>query len=300
MNRGYVKIYRKCLDGGLLRNAQTWQFLSWCLLKATHRPYKHLVGSTVINLEPGQFIFSRAIAARELASTERKIRTSIETLKNIGFLTTMATSKFSVITIVNWHTYQDERPAGDQLATSKTAEKRPQTNTIFKQTQDRREESYDSSCPEQSWIAAGPPPNNLPCIISLPLNTGEEHPVTQNDVNQWQELYPAVDVMQALRNMRGWLIANQQRRKTKSGIKRFVSSWLAKDQDRGGSLYARASPQTYRRPIATTQYQKMRQDAEDLAANLLAYRSYSNGIRCTDSDGAWPDSNPLPATNKRQ
>lgn len=102
-----------------------------------------------------------------------------------------------------------------------------------------KKESYDSS-PEQSSIAAGSAAeNHLEAVVTLPLNTGEEHPVTQGELDQWKDLYPSVDVLQALRNMRGWLIGNAKRRKTKSGIGRFIQAWLAKEQDN-----PRASPAT--------------------------------------------------------
>ena len=68
-------------------------------------------------------------------------------------------------------------------------------------------------------------------LIGLPLNDGSEHEVTEEDVAEYAQLYPAVDVMQQLRNMRGWLLANPQKRKTKRGIKAFIASWLAKEQD---------------------------------------------------------------------
>ena len=67
--------------------------------------------------------------------------------------------------------------------------------------------------------------------ISMPLNDGSEFPVLDNDVKEWEKLYPAVDVMQQLRSMRGWLLANPKNRKTKSGIMRFVNSWLAREQN---------------------------------------------------------------------
>ena len=60
------------------------------------------------------------------------------------------------------------------------------------------------------------------------------------DIDGWQELYPAVDVMQQLRAMRGWIDANPQNRKTRAGIRRFVNGWLSKEQNRGGS--AKTSP----------------------------------------------------------
>lgn len=68
-------------------------------------------------------------------------------------------------------------------------------------------------------------------LIGLPLNDGTEHEVTEEDLAEYAQLYPAVDVMQQLRNMRGWLMANPSRRKTKRGIKAFISTWLQKEQD---------------------------------------------------------------------
>lgn len=32
-------------------------------------------------------------------------------------------------------------------------------------------------------------------VITLQLNTGEEHPVTKKEIAMWKEIYPAVDVM---------------------------------------------------------------------------------------------------------
>lgn len=72
-------------------------------------------------------------------------------------------------------------------------------------------------------------------VVLLPLNDGSEYAVDHAMVSSWEELYPAVDVMQQLRNMRGWLLSNPKKRKTMGGVERFISGWLAKEQDRGGS-----------------------------------------------------------------
>lgn len=74
-----------------------------------------------------------------------------------------------------------------------------------------------------------------PSVIDLPLNTGKPYSVTQAFSNQMQALYPAVNIEQEFRSMLGWLIANPTKRKTKLGITRFINSWLARCQDRGGS-----------------------------------------------------------------
>lgn len=89
---------------------------------------------------------------------------------------------------------------------------------------------------------AAPCQPTAPPIITLTLNDKTEYPVTEEQVEEWTNLYPAVDVMQELRKMKGWLDANPTKRKTKNGIKRFINGWLAKEQDKGKGGAIIASP----------------------------------------------------------
>ncbi len=68
-------------------------------------------------------------------------------------------------------------------------------------------------------------------MIAIPMNDGAEYPIYPQNVSEWKDLYPAVDIMAELRKMRGWSLANPKKRKTKGGIMRFVNAWLAKAQD---------------------------------------------------------------------
>lgn len=83
---------------------------------------------------------------------------------------------------------------------------------------------------------------STPPVITLPLNTGEEYPIFSEKLPELSALYPAVDVMQALREMRGWLIGNPKQRKTKSGIMRFVTNWLSREQNKGGKRNTPTTP----------------------------------------------------------
>lgn len=82
-----------------------------------------------------------------------------------------------------------------------------------------------------------PVQDSKPPVILLPLNDGTEYSVTEEQCHEWAGLYPAVDVIQQLRGMRGWLLSNKTKRKTARGIERFITSWLAKEQDRGGQRF---------------------------------------------------------------
>lgn len=71
--------------------------------------------------------------------------------------------------------------------------------------------------------------------IALPLEDGTEFEVTESAALEWEGLYPSVDVRQELRGMRGWLLANPSRRKTRGGILHFITSWLSREQEGGGA-----------------------------------------------------------------
>lgn len=77
--------------------------------------------------------------------------------------------------------------------------------------------------------------DSTPPVVSLILNDKSFFDVTNEDVARWKELYPAVDVMQELRKMAGWCESNPSKRKTRRGIKAFITSWLGRTQDQGGS-----------------------------------------------------------------
>lgn len=90
----------------------------------------------------------------------------------------------------------------------------------------RIEKENPPSCSE-------PQGTSEPPIFTLPLNDGGDYPISKEQCQEWASLYPAVDVAQQLRNMRGWLQANPAKRKTRRGVLRFVNSWLSREQDRG-------------------------------------------------------------------
>ena len=75
----------------------------------------------------------------------------------------------------------------------------------------------------------------LDIFLKLPLNKKNTfYTVTENEVSEKIELYPAVNVRQEYRVMLDWLNSNPSRRKTPTGIKKFVTGWLSKQQNRGG------------------------------------------------------------------
>jgi hypothetical protein len=79
-------------------------------------------------------------------------------------------------------------------------------------------------------------PKEMP-VITIPLNDGNEYPILQAHVSEWESLYGSVDVPQTLRRIRGhWLAQTKAKRKTKVGILKSINTWLASEQDKRGSV----------------------------------------------------------------
>lgn len=97
-----------------------------------------------------------------------------------------------------------------------------------------------------------------PPVITLPLNDKSEYPISKEQCQEWAGLYPAVDVIQQLRKMQGWLNSNPTRRKTRNGILRFINGWLAKEQSQGDSQGRGTQPQSLNPFLAIAQEEEAR------------------------------------------
>lgn len=77
----------------------------------------------------------------------------------------------------------------------------------------------------------------IPCVGTGP----DEYHVSPEKIAEWATAFPGVDVITEVRQAAQWCRDNPTRRKTHSGVTRFVNSWLARAQNRGGSPQAAAA-----------------------------------------------------------
>jgi len=126
---GWIKLWRKSIDSGLIKNHNVWIFWTYCLLKANHeKDYKQVVGFQEIVLQPGQFIFGRKKAAGETGLSEQQIRTCLTFLKKYENLTIKTTNKFSIVSIINWGRYQYKENEINQQSNQHVTSSQPASN----------------------------------------------------------------------------------------------------------------------------------------------------------------------------
>lgn len=80
-----------------------------------------------------------------------------------------------------------------------------------------------------------------PALYKLQLNDNSYFEVTQSFYDELKPLYPAVNLDNEFRKMISWIIGNPAKRKTRRGIKKFITNWLSGEQDKGGN-------KTYQKP----------------------------------------------------
>lgn len=63
--------------------------------------------------------------------------------------------------------------------------------------------------------------------------------ITDKDMSLWQEAYPAVNIGLALSQMKNWVVDHPE--KKKKNWRAFISRWLSRDQERGGTRKPRTA-----------------------------------------------------------
>lgn len=67
----------------------------------------------------------------------------------------------------------------------------------------------------------------------IPLNDGSGWRPSVSLYDEYCKLYPNVDINAAFKRIRAWCISNPTKCKTRRGVKRFINSWLSREQDAG-------------------------------------------------------------------
>ena len=139
------------------------------------------------------------------------------------------------------------QPVANRLPQDRIGKDSIDKNSIGKNSiEDVCTEPFQSSAPETAKNAPG-----------IPLRSGDEWRPTVDELNEWINFYSAVNVIRELGRMRIWCQNNPDRKKTARGVRRFVTTWLDKEQNRAGH-YTRGQQ---RQATGADAYYEMAQEA---------------------------------------
>ena len=110
MDSGFIKLWRKTTDSRVFHNEGLLKVWIWCLMRASHKKrwviMKSGKGEIEIEILPGQFVFGRNSAAKQLNMKPSTVRNRMEKLKNMLNVDIKEDRQYSIISIMNWGTYQ--------------------------------------------------------------------------------------------------------------------------------------------------------------------------------------------------
>lgn len=264
MNSGFVLYFRSIVNKDWYKNDIPKRLLfEHCLNVAQHSIYESTFHNRTLTLEAGQLhtTFSQLASDSGLlgfyqhplvncknpeAASKKAVERILEfftkdeclSYKTYG----LGKNKTTVITISNWANFQSghvpklvtklvPKETHDDKGIEGCVVPNPVPNSVTENNNTLSKDRVKDTCSEQS----SEPLKALTNIV-LPLNKKETfHCVTQEDFDEYVELYPSVDVLHQIRLMYRWFKDNPKRKKTKAGINRFISTWLGKEQNKGGS-----------------------------------------------------------------
>lgn len=250
---GHIKIDRRILEWEWYSDINTCRLFIHLLLKANWKDGR-FQGTEVPR---GSLVTSYNSLSKQTGLSVQNVRTAIKHLILTGEITSKQQAKFTVITVKNYDKYQlDNRVTNNPLTENQQASNKLLT-TIEEGKKVRREESNNN--------IPSAPDDKSPCAGSFLLNDGTSYEITENDVENFQQLYPGIDVRQEIRNITGWCLSNPKNRKTRAGAKRFLNGWLSRSQNA-----ARPEKKTGAKPTGFTNFQQRDYDFDTLERELLS------------------------------
>jgi len=94
-------------------------------------------------IKRGQFITGRVQIERETGIKQQSIRTCIKRLKSTSEITVKATSKYSIITLLNYDKYQIQKNKSTSKSTSQLTNNQPATNQQLTTTKNEKNEKNE-------------------------------------------------------------------------------------------------------------------------------------------------------------
>lgn len=114
MNAGHIKLFRQILDWEWYTDTNTTRLFIHLLLKANWKDGKFMG----YDIPKGSLATSLDSLAKQTGLSIRNIRTSLDKLEKTGEIDKRTTNKFTIINIVNYKEFQDEKNKTDKQLTN--------------------------------------------------------------------------------------------------------------------------------------------------------------------------------------
>ena len=119
MEQGWIKLHRQLLENPIIKKPSYFTLWVILLLKANHKETKFMWNGNIIVVKEGQFITGRKELSKETSIPESTIEDILKYLERQHQIQQQKTTKYRLITIVNWVKHQDSNTKSNNKATTK-------------------------------------------------------------------------------------------------------------------------------------------------------------------------------------
>jgi hypothetical protein len=174
--------------------------------------------------------------------TEMQYRHAKKTLEKAGLVTFRGTNKGTIATITNTMIFSispeaDNGPGNTPGTIQQRTNNDPATTN---HTDIRKNGNTDTTSFAPNGTRSGPKPPKQSDIQWSPEEGFAG--ITPNDHSRWEVAYPAVDLHRQIAAAGEWLRGNPAKRK--KNVRRFLTSWFNRAQERGGDISSKQPQQT--------------------------------------------------------
>ena len=246
MNNGFIKLYRAIQDSPAWTSEPFTRCQAWIdiIMLANHRSGFVRIAGRRIDVKRGQLAWSIVNLANRWRWSKGKVLRCLNEWSDDRQIEHQNIVVTTLITITNYDTYQSNDTPDD--TPDRSPDRAPDGTPDGHQTVHKQEWKEWKEC---TRIRNSPLP---------PLEGGDEvSPVSPKfdspskriqwapktgwngiidyDIEGWTEAYPACNVKRQLKAMEQWILSHPERAKKKAWM-RFITGWLAREQERGGDM----------------------------------------------------------------
>ena len=114
-NIGWIRLHRKLKNSSYYKKSQYVHLWIHLLLSANHQENKFMWNKDIIIIKEGQFLTGRKELSEATGIPETTIERALEFFEKNGHqIEQQKTTKFRIITIVNWKEYQGDNNKKDR------------------------------------------------------------------------------------------------------------------------------------------------------------------------------------------
>lgn len=223
---GWLKLHRSLADHPVASDPSSLAVWMHLLMQANHAETKRQINGRIVTLAPGQLIASRKSLAARTGVQESKVERILKMLESEQQIEQHGTSKYRVISIVNWGSYQTSEQQDEQQPNNRRTAGEQQLNTPEEALQAQKGKALEEP---SSSAEDGGKTKRKPAAKKTKI---PDQFMVSAEMRQWAaERCPAVDLRLTTEKFVNYWRAEA---KTKADWPATWRNWMLSEQEKAG------------------------------------------------------------------